>query len=91
MFRSTYLRCWSTEGVWCCQRRGDDDHDYDYSDDDYSDDNYDDDDCDDDDNYYDYYDDYYDYYDDDDNVDTLQVVSINCSVSANPSTDLVFR
>ena len=77
MFRSTYLRCWSTEGVWCCQRRGDDDHDYDYSDDDYSDDNY--------------YDDYYDYYDDDNNVDTLQVVSINCSVSANPSTDLVFR
>ena len=86
MFRSTYLRCWSTEGVWCCQRRGDDDHDYDYSDD-----NYDDDDYDDDDNYYDYYDDYYDYYDDDGNVDTLQVVSINCSVSANPSTDLVFR
>ena len=79
MFRSTYLRCWSTEGVWCCQRRGDDDDDDDH-DDDYSDDDYDDDD--------DYYDHYYDHYDND---DTLQVVSINCSVSANPSTDLVFR
>ena len=89
MFRPSDLRCWSTEGLWCCQGGGDDDDDdTNYNgggcgDDDYADD-------------VDYGDD--EHIIDDDNVDNgdislviFQVVSINCSVSANPSTDLVFR
>ena len=27
MFRPSDLRCWSTEGLWCCQGGGDDDDD----------------------------------------------------------------
>ena len=80
--RPTNLRCWTTEGIWCGKRGGN------YSNADDDDDIGDDVDdigngdrcfCSNDHDLMDYME------------EIAQVVSINCSVSANPSNDLVFR